>query len=59
MASNILLCKGRPKNPKRMASGCEFFDYFFFQFINHVPFIGERDEKPQTEEKKEANREEM
>ncbi|XP_063191258.1 transcription initiation factor IIE subunit beta isoform X2 [Chroicocephalus ridibundus] len=31
----------------------------WMKFINHVPFIGERDEKPQTEEKKEANREEI
>lgn len=54
MASNILLCKGQPKKPKRMASGFKFAGVFF-QFINHVPFISDRDEKPQMEQKEEAN----
>ncbi|KAM6120386.1 transcription initiation factor IIE subunit beta isoform 3-T3 [Pterocles gutturalis] len=31
----------------------------WMKFINHVPFIGERDEKPQVEQNEEANREEM
>lgn len=28
MAFNILLCKGQPKKPKRMASGCKFVGFF-------------------------------
>jgi len=52
MASDILLCKGQPKKPKRMALGASLL--VFFQFINHVPFIGEHNEKPQMEQKEEA-----
>lgn len=57
MASNILLCKGQQKTPKEWLLGASLL--VVFQFINHVPFIGECDEKPQMEEKEEANGEEM
>lgn len=57
MASNILLCKGQQKSPKEWLLGASLL--VVFQFINHVPFIGECDEKPQMEEKEDANRKEM